>query len=46
MGGGYFTLLIPRTQMAHILEDSTHKIEGQLSKKGVSWVLGRGYNSI
>ena len=26
--------------MIHILEDSTHKIEGQPPKKGVSWVLG------
>jgi len=31
---------MPRTQMTHILEDSTHKIVGQPPKKGVSWVLG------
>lgn len=31
----------PRTQMgAHILEDLTHEMEGQTSKKVVSWVLG------
>ena len=26
--------------MTHILEDSTHKIEGQPRKKEVSWILG------
>ena len=31
---------VPRTQMTHILEDSTHKIEGQPPKKEVSWGLG------
>ena len=29
----------PRTHMTHILEDLTHKIEGQPPKKGVGWVL-------
>ena len=33
-------IYIPRTQMTHILEDSTHKIEGQPPKKEVSWGLG------
>ncbi len=31
---------IPRTQMTHILKDSTHKMEGQPPKKEISWVLG------
>ncbi len=31
---------IPRTQMTHILEDLTHKMEGQPPKKQVSWVIG------
>ena len=31
---------VPRTQMTHILEDLTHKMEGQPPKKQVSWVLG------
>ena len=33
-------LYIPRTQMSHILEDFTHKMEGQPPKKDVMWVLG------
>ena len=33
-------LCIPRTQMAHMLEDSTCKVEGSPPKKEVSWVLG------
>ena len=37
---GVYIAVIPRTRMTHILEDSTHKIEGQPPKKGVSWVLG------
>ena len=32
--------LLPRTQMTHILEDSTHKMEGQPPEKEVKWVLG------
>ena len=36
----YPFLSIPRTQMTHILEDLIHKIEGQPSKKGISWVQG------
>ena len=28
--------------MTHILEDLTHKMEGQPPKKEVSWVLGSG----
>ena len=38
-----YTVQIPRTQMIHILEDLTHKIEGQPPsppKKGVIWVPG------
>lgn len=33
-------LYVPRTQMTHMLEDLTLKMEGQLSKIQVSWVLG------
>ena len=32
--------LSPRTQMTHVLEDLTHKMEGHPPKKEVSWVLG------
>lgn len=37
----YQRLYLARTQTTHNLEYSTHKIEGQLPKKGASWVLGR-----
>ena len=33
-------ITIPRTQMTHILEDLTHKIEGEPPKKWVGWVPG------
>ncbi len=38
--GWFYYILVPRTQMTHILEDSAHKIEGQLPKKEVIWVPG------
>ena len=36
----YIYMYIPRTQIIHILEDLTHKMEGQPPKKEVKWVLG------
>lgn len=36
----YICIYVPRTQMTHMLEDLTLKMEGQLPKIQVSWVLG------
>ena len=36
----YIYIYLPRTQMTHIFEDLTHRMEGHPFKKEVSWGLG------